>query len=132
MSSSRKISLVAGIFFLLTFIHVLILPLYDDVLNNSDFILGAGDVTLVRLGAIIEVITVIANVATGVILFQVLRRQHLGIALGYVGVRIFESTIICRHDLPSCYRHPAAGPRSSSGCRCGQSLGYRNFASRDT
>jgi hypothetical protein len=43
---------------------------------------------------LVEVITIIAGGATGVVLFQVLRRQHLGMALGYVGVRIFESTII--------------------------------------
>jgi hypothetical protein len=94
MSRSRKISLVAGIFFLLTFIHALILPLYDDVLDDSNFILGSGDDVPVRLGALVEVITMIANVATGVILYQVLRRQQMGVALGYVGVRIFESAII--------------------------------------
>jgi hypothetical protein len=94
MNQTRQIALVAGIFFALTFIHVMILPLYDDVLNDPDFILGAGDVTLVRLGALVELITVVANVATGVVLFQVLRRQQLAIALGYVAVRIFESTII--------------------------------------
>lgn len=92
--ATRKISLVAGSFFLLTFIHVLILPLYDEVLTNANFILGAGDVTLVRLGALVEVITIIANAATGVLLFQVLKRQHEGIALGYVAVRVFESTVI--------------------------------------
>jgi hypothetical protein len=91
---SRQVSLVAGLFFLLTFIHVLILPLYDDILNDPDFILGAGETTPVRLGALVEIVTIIANVATGVLLFQVLRRQHLGMALGYVGVRIFEATII--------------------------------------
>lgn len=94
MTASRKVSLTAGIFFLLTFIHVLIVPLYDDVLTNADFVLGAGDDGPVRLGALVEIITIIANAATGVILFQVLRRQHLGLALGYVAVRIFESTII--------------------------------------
>jgi hypothetical protein len=94
MSPTRKIALVGGLFFALTFIHVLILPLYDGILNKPDFVLGAGDDTPVRLGAIAEIITAIANVATGVILFQVLRRQQLGIALGYVAVRTFESTII--------------------------------------
>lgn len=94
MKPSRKISLVAGIFFLLTFIHVAILPLYDDILNDPDFVLGAGDDTLVRLGALIDLITGLAGVATGVILFQVLRRQQLGIALGYVAVRTFEAVMI--------------------------------------
>jgi Domain of unknown function (DUF4386) len=91
---TRKISLIAGIFFLLTFVHVLILPLYDDILNNSNFVLGAGDVTAVRLGALIDLFTGLAGVATGVILFQVLRRQQLGIALGYVAVRTFEAVMI--------------------------------------
>jgi hypothetical protein len=94
MDPTRKVSLIAGIFFALTFIHVLILPLYDGVLNDANFVLGAGDVNAVRLGALVEAITIVANVATGVILFQVLRRQQLAIALGYVAVRIFESTII--------------------------------------
>jgi len=92
--NARKISLVAGIFFLLTFVHVAILPLYNEVLTNSDFILGAGSVTQVRLGAIFDLATAICGGATGVVLFQVLRRQQLGFALGYVGVRIFESVMI--------------------------------------
>jgi len=92
--NARKISLVAGIFFLLTFVHVAILPLYNEVLTNSDFILGAGSVTPVRLGAIFDLATAICGGATGVVLFQVLRRQQLGFALGYVGVRIFESVMI--------------------------------------
>ena len=94
MEQSRKIALVGGIFFALTFIHILIFPLYNDILNDEDFILGAGSSTLVELGALVEVITIIANAATGVILFQVLRRQQLAMSLGYVAVRIFESTII--------------------------------------
>ena len=94
MTASRKLSLVAGIFFLLTFIHVLILPLYDEILSNPDFILGNGDATRVRLGALADLITAIAGGATGVLLFQILRPQHLGIALGYVGVRTFEAVMI--------------------------------------
>lgn len=93
-ASTRMISLVGGLFFLLTFIHVGILFLYDNVLNNPDFILGAGDATAVRLGAVVEIVTITAGAATGVILYQILRRQQMGMALGYVAVRIFESTII--------------------------------------
>ena len=93
MTSSRKVSLVAGIFFALTFVHVAILFLYDSVLNDADFILNGND-TPVRLGALSELIVIVANVATAVTLFQVLRRQNEGIALGYVAVRTFESTMI--------------------------------------
>jgi hypothetical protein len=92
--TARGISLIGGLFFLLTFIHVGILFLYDDILNDANFVLGSGSADAVRIGAVIEIITVIANAATGVILFQVLRRQQLAIAMGYVAVRIFESTTI--------------------------------------
>jgi hypothetical protein len=68
--------------------------LYDDVLDNADFILGAGDDTPVRLGAIFDLVTGMSGIATAVILFQVLRRQNVSIALGYVAVRIFECTMI--------------------------------------
>jgi hypothetical protein len=94
LSPTRRISLLAGIFFLLTFVHVLILPLYDDVWNNDNFILGEGDDTLVRLGAIPDLLTGFFGIATAVILFQVLRRQQLGVALGYVAVRTFEAVMI--------------------------------------
>ena len=92
--ATRKISLIGGIFFLLTFVHVAILPLYNEVLTNPDFILGAGEDTAVRLGAVFDLITAFCGIATGVILFQVLRRQQLGIALGYVAVRTFEAVMI--------------------------------------
>lgn len=94
MDSARKISLVAGIFFLLTFVHVAILPLYDDILDNPNFILGEGDLTSVRLGAVFDLVTALFGGATGVILFQVLRRQNTAVALGYVAMRTFEAVMI--------------------------------------
>jgi hypothetical protein len=66
MEPTRRISLVAGIFFLLTFVHVAILFLYEDILTKPDFILGNGDVTSVRLGALSDLITAICGGATGV------------------------------------------------------------------
>jgi hypothetical protein len=90
----RRVSLIAGIFFLLTFVHVAILPLYDEVLSNPDFILGAGDTTPVRLGAVFDLLTGLFGIATGVVLFQALRRQQLATALGYFAMRTFEAVMI--------------------------------------
>jgi hypothetical protein len=90
----RRLSLVGGIFFLLTFVHIGILFLYDDILTNSAFILGAGDDMPVRIGAILDLATGLFGVATGVIFFQVLRRQNTALALGYVAVRTFEAMMI--------------------------------------
>jgi hypothetical protein len=94
MDRHRKLALVAGIFFALTFVHVLILPLYDEVLNEPDFILGVGDVTPVRLGALADLATGLAGIATAVIFFQVLKRQNEALALGYIGMRTFEAVMI--------------------------------------
>ncbi|MGE5595500.1 MAG: DUF4386 domain-containing protein [Hyphomicrobiales bacterium] len=94
MTASRRTSLAAGIFFALTFVHVLIFFFYDSVLNDADYILAGGDDTALRFGALTELVVVVANVATAVVLFSVLRREHEGFALGYVAVRVFESSMI--------------------------------------
>ncbi|WP_301176615.1 DUF4386 domain-containing protein [Actinomadura geliboluensis] len=91
----QRTARIAGVWFVLTF--VLSIPavlLYDPVLNDADYILGAGADGRVQLGALLEILTAVANVATAVVLFPVLKRQSEGIALGYVGTRILESTVI--------------------------------------
>lgn len=70
------------------------LVLYDPVLNDADYILGAGDDTRVTLGALFEILLMIGNVGTAVVMFPILRRHSESLALGYVGSRIVESTII--------------------------------------
>jgi hypothetical protein len=48
----------------------------------------------VALGALLEVLLIIANVGTAVVLFPILKRQNEGLALGYVGARLVECTFI--------------------------------------
>ena len=90
----RRTARIAGIWFVVTFISIAALPLYDSILNDSRFIVGAGGDTSVQLGAVAEILTAIAGIATAVTLFPILRRQSEGLALGYVALRIVESTII--------------------------------------
>jgi hypothetical protein len=92
---SRRTSLLAGLFFFGTIVfsipgRILYGPLLDDV----NYIVGGGADTQVRLGASFEVLTAIANIGTAVILFPVLKRASEKVALGYVALRIVESTII--------------------------------------
>ena len=42
MSSTRKIALVAGVFYLITFISIPTLALYGPVRNHRDWILSSG------------------------------------------------------------------------------------------
>ena len=54
----------------------------------------AGADKRIFLGAFLEIITVIANIATAVVLFPILKRRSESIALGYVASRVLESTVI--------------------------------------
>ena len=91
---SRRVALIAGIFMVVTFISIPALPLYDQVLNHTHFIVGGGGDTRVRLGALFEILTLIAGVGMAVTLYPVLRRQSESLALGYVTVRVVESSLI--------------------------------------
>ncbi len=91
----RKTSLTVGILFIITIVaSIPALLLYDPVLNDAEYILGAGADTRVRLGAFLEIVTVVANIGTAVALFSVARRQHEGFAISYVASRVVESTLI--------------------------------------
>jgi hypothetical protein len=91
---ARKRARIAGMFLVVTFISIAALPLYHSVLNNHSFILGAGGDTRVQLGVVAEIITAIAGIGTAVTLYPILRRQSEGLALGYVTLRVVESTLI--------------------------------------
>ena len=92
--SERRTARIAGIFLVITFISIPALPLYDQVLNHTHFIVGGGGDLRVELGALFEIITLIAGIGTAVALYPVLRRQSEGLALGYVTVRVIESALI--------------------------------------
>ena len=96
MSFTRKVSLITGVAFLITFAASIpaAFYFYAPVLDNADYILGAGADTRIGWGAFLEVILVVANIATAVALYPVVKRQNEGLALGYVAARTFESTMI--------------------------------------
>jgi hypothetical protein len=90
MSPDRKLALAAGVFYLLTFVSIPTLFLYDQVRNNPNYILGPGPDTAVLVGAISEIIVALAGVGTAVTLYPVLKRQNEAAALGLVGSRVLE------------------------------------------
>ncbi len=91
----RRIALITGVLFLITFVtSIPALLLYQPVLNHHDYIVSAGGDTGVLLGAFLEVLLIVANVGTAVVLFPILKRQHEGLALGYVTARVVECVFI--------------------------------------
>jgi hypothetical protein len=89
-SSHRKISLAAGILYLLTFVSIPTLTLYDQV-KGANYILGAGPDTAAIIGCILEIIVALAGIATAVVLFPMLKRQNEGVAIGLIASRTLEA-----------------------------------------
>ena len=90
MDSTRKISLAAGVFYLLTFVSIPILFLYGPV-REVGYILGPGPDTRVFVGVVLEIIVALAGIGTAVALYPVVKRQNEGMALGFVATRTVEA-----------------------------------------
>ena len=97
-SSHRQTARVVGWLFLITYVTAIgaklffYPPLFED---GTNYIISGGADGQVLWGAFFEVMLVIANISTAVLLFPVLKRQHEGLALGFVAARIVECVFIC-------------------------------------
>jgi hypothetical protein len=94
MSPTRKTALVAGIFYLITFISIPTLALYGPVKNHRDWILSSGGHTAVLVGGFLEVIVALAGIGTAVTLYPVVKRQNEAVALGFAAARVLEASMI--------------------------------------
>ncbi len=93
MSSLRKMSLFAGIFYLITFVSIPTVALYGSI-HQPGYITGTDSDTPAIIGGILEIIVALAGISTSVVLYPILRKQHQAAALGLVAVRILESGTI--------------------------------------
>jgi hypothetical protein len=80
----------------------------------------------VLLGAFLELILIIANIGTAVVLFPILKRQNESLALGYVTARVVECAFIAVGILSLLtlvtLRQEAAGADAASLVAVGESL----------
>jgi hypothetical protein len=93
----QKIARIAGVLFLITYITSIpaALVLYVPVLDDPRYILGGGGADNgVFLGASLELLLIIANIGTAVVLFPILKRVNEILALGYVTARVVECAFI--------------------------------------
>ena len=67
---------------------------YEPVLDNPEYVLGAGHDTRVALGALLEVLLAVAGIATAVVIFPIVKRVNESVALGYIATRTVESILI--------------------------------------
>lgn len=92
MEDDQRHARIFGVLFLITFVtsipaYLFFQPVLDD---PAAYIAGGGEDTRIALGAFLELLLVIANIGTAVVLFPIARRQNEALALGYVTARIME------------------------------------------
>lgn len=97
-ADTRNVATLTGWLMVITFVTSIpaYFFFYAPVLENPDLITGAGaDPTVgVALGAVLEIILIVANVGTAVVPYAVFKRYSDGLALGYVAARLIECTFI--------------------------------------
>ena len=95
MGTTRRTATIAGVFFLVAAAaSIPALGLFQPVLGDAGYVLGAGADGRVLLGALLEIVTVVAVVGTGVALYPVVRRVDPAAALGYAFGRLMEGALI--------------------------------------
>jgi hypothetical protein len=118
MTSLRKTALVAGLFYLLTFVSIPTLALYSSVLSDPNYIVGSGPDTPVIIGGILEVIVASPALAPPS-LYRVVKRQKSGCASFSRGS---EPPASSPASWPDVDRDPAAGWAGADALVTGQAL----------
>ena len=123
----QQIARVTGVLFLITFVaSIPAYFLYVPVLDDPRYVVGAGADTSVSLGAFLEMLLIVANVGTAVVLYPVLKRVNEILAVGYVAARLVECVFIATGILglltAVALRQGAAGADAGPLLAVGESL----------
>jgi uncharacterized protein DUF4386 len=96
MLSDQQRARVFGVLYLITFVtSIPALLLYQPVLDDPvGYIAGGGQNNQILFGVLLELLLIIANIGTAVVIFPIVRRQSEELALGYVTARLFECAFI--------------------------------------
>jgi hypothetical protein len=114
MADDQRTARIFGVLFIITFLtSISAVLLFQPVLDDpAGYIAGDGKDTQIYLGAFLELLLIISNVGTAVVLYPIARRQNETLAIGYVAARIIECVFIAagimfvlgvvtlRHDSP--------------------------------
>jgi Domain of unknown function (DUF4386) len=96
MALDQKRARAFGVLYLITFAtSIPALALYQPVLDDPvGYIAGSGHDTQILFAALLELLLIIANIGTAVVIVPVVRRQSEEGAIGYVTARLVECTFI--------------------------------------
>ena len=128
MAEDQRNARIFGVLFLITYVTSIgALALFQSVLDDpAAYIAGDGKDSQIYLGAFLELLLVLANVGTAVVLYPIVRRQNELLAIGYVAARIIECVFIAAGSSRARSRQSAPGlagrGRPRRLARCAQGL----------
>jgi len=95
MDSTRKTAIIVGILFLIATVIIIIGGIFSLSIYEPDYLTAvSANENQVILGALLEIIAAAAIVGIPIAMFPILKKHNEGLALGYVGTRIFEGLTI--------------------------------------
>jgi uncharacterized protein DUF4386 len=96
MQGDQKRARAFGVLYIITFVaSIPALLLYETALRHKlTYITSSGHDKQVLFGALLELITIIANIGTAIVIYPIVRRQSGVFSIGYVTARLFECTFI--------------------------------------
>jgi hypothetical protein len=96
LTLDQKRARAFGVLYLVTFVtSIPALLLYQPVLDDPvGYIASAGHDKQILFGALLELLLIVANIGTAVVIVPIMRRQSEELAIGYVTARLFESAFI--------------------------------------
>ena len=96
VAEDQRDARIFGVLFIITFItSIAALALFQSVLDDpAAYIAGGGKDNQIYLGAFLELLLIIANVGTAVVLYPIVRRQNELLAIGYVTARVIECVFL--------------------------------------
>src|SRR6478752_4227231 len=95
MARDQKRARWFGVLYLITFVtSIPALALYEPALRHPvGFVAGSGNVNKIYLGALLELLLIIANIGTAVVIVPIMRRQFEELSLGYVTAPILQCPV---------------------------------------
>ena len=91
MISNKKTARIVGVLFITATVTAILSAISMGILDAPDYFLYASEnQNIILISVLLELICAGACVGIAVMLFPILKKHNEGLALGYVGARIFE------------------------------------------
>jgi len=91
MNSNRKTAIIVGVLFLVAMLLAMINQYLLGPMNDTDYLTAvSANENQVLIGVLLALTMTASVVCISIMMFPIFKKQSESLALGYVGVRIFE------------------------------------------